>query len=157
VLKIEADNIIFAIDVANHLRLHFGEDIISDLPPSTPSDTNDCVLANAFNFNCRIDGASGGKWYAMFDANTKFEHAEVLANYLGTELIKGFNFYKTGSDDDDWNHPMHDKIPGCIEEHEVGVLLPEEIAKIAIDFDEGFLNEYVKASDDLLEKTLLEE
>ncbi len=53
-MKIENKDLSFLLGLANDLRIAKGDDILEDLPVSTPEDTGCCLVANAFNYGCEV-------------------------------------------------------------------------------------------------------
>lgn len=121
-----AESIIHAVNLANDLRKAFGEDILPDLPPSMPGDSNRCVLAAAFNFNCSVTVASEG-WEVRFSTEHAAQ-AEKLAELLGTEVREGHRqrepYYTLGE-------RTYEPI--------LVVTLPDSIGEIARQFDDEAL------------------
>lgn len=119
-----------AVNAANLFRQIYGEPLIDDLPKAIVRDDENCVLARAFNFNCRISGwddtkrrpewakdSKGYIWGVMFNKED-MDKAKALAEILGTsEYI--------------YNNPH---ASWC------QVLLPAKIAEIAEQFDSGLLD-----------------
>lgn len=120
------------IEFANTVREAGGGNIISELMPSDPNEPDSCLIANALNFNCSIrpdedvvevedlwsyenEYEEGGadllyhsEW-CMFVENE--ELAQKISNAIGTKYV----------------------VAPVIESY--GVVLPDEIAYVAIAFD----------------------
>lgn len=118
-----------AVNAANLFRQKYGVGLLDDLPPSYSEDPEQCVLANAFNFDCQVDGLVQdpnnesapdelrGNWYVKFSVLDE-DKAKSLAEILKTGVYRW--------DDQGDTH--------------LCVLLPKEIARIAEVFDAGNLD-----------------
>ncbi len=113
------------IDFANIVRNAGGGEIISDLMPSYPQDPNSCLIANALNFDCRVDGFNGEDWAMRVEEE---ELARKIASAINCE------YHYDGSDS-----------------NEFAIVLPYNIGMVAKAFDsyrdvelETYNNEYNK-------------
>jgi hypothetical protein len=97
------------IEFANVVRNAGGGEIISDLMPSYPQDPNSCLIANALNFNCRVDGYSGEDWAMRVEE-------EELARKIATAIDSEYHYEGSYS-------------------NEFAIVLPYEIAMVAKAFD----------------------
>lgn len=64
ILKINGDRLEVATEeellaFANSIRQAGGANVLEALLPSTPSDSSECLIANALNFGCQVGTASG--------------------------------------------------------------------------------------------------
>lgn len=124
-----------AVNAANLFRKKYGHDLIDDLPQSKAGDSDKCVLARAFNFDCEVDGLNNyqgnnynpelnNTWFAKFSARDK-DKAEALAKILNTEVV---------SENSDEYKERNNSL------NRVCVILPKKIAEIAVQFDNGNLD-----------------
>lgn len=113
------------IDFANKVREAGGGDLIEALMPSYPSDPNTCLIANALNFECKING-----WRA---ANVEAE--EILdRDILPYKAVDGFLWSMSVETDD-----LAEKIAAALDLPYIDngrVILPGEIASVATKFDD---------------------
>lgn len=111
-----------AVNIANDLRSFFGEPPIDDLPKGIPSESDRCILARAFNFDCKIHPVGinkTGSWVASFDGH--YAEATKFAALLGTTVKSIVRENKSTLN---------------------RVEIPTEIAEIARQFDKGLLPQY---------------
>jgi hypothetical protein len=150
-----------AVNVANDLRQKFGIDVINDLPQSTPENEHNCVLANAFNFDCRVESGNNTAWGVHFEKENKAQ-AEYLAKVLNTEL----NVYTelgTLSTEEyekelEWEAEAEgedvsvDEIRAAFPIINYEVDLPEKIGEIARKFDDLYLDPKYYIDEELAER-----
>lgn len=110
------------LEFANKVRKAGGAEVIPALLPSLPCDPVACLIANALNFGCEVDGTSvlpaehgGGLWMMQFLGGT---HKECLTRR--NAVAKALNLELYGDDEADWP----------------AVLLPEHIGNAALAFDQ---------------------
>lgn len=114
------------LEFANKVREAGGGNPLDALMPATPTASTECLVAKNLNFNCRVaaDLDEDEAWFMEVES-------ESLAKQIGQEL--GLNFYKSSAT---W--------------HGVGewrITLPEEIARVAEDFDKAwYLAEALQAA-----------
>lgn len=99
------------LEFANMVRSGGGGEVIDDLLMSTPQDSSECLIANALNFDCKVNSEHGGAW-SMQSGDEDFNNK--LADIIG---------HGTVSYDQDY------------EDEVVGAILPDKIWKVAVAFD----------------------
>lgn len=132
-------NILKAIDLANVVRSIGGFPLVDDLLPGYVGDSQNCVLANTFNTSCEVFGVpptvrdsdafesvrvelGSNPWFVQFPEE---KYAEALSNELNTPVFHiESKVCDCGSSDCDYNSP-----------ESWGVCLPDDVGKIAADFD----------------------
>jgi len=70
------------IDFANKVRKAGGGNIIDSLMPSTPEQSDSCLIANALNFDCTIEPNSDDTWSMIID---DVDTGEKIAEKLGLD------------------------------------------------------------------------
>lgn len=108
------------LDFANEIRKAGGGELIDELLLSKPKDSNNCLIANALNFDCEVESCDDDNW-AMF---TDSDLSITIADKVG--LKKCFR------QDEIWDEEYGEFI-----EKEIcaGVILPDNIKKVALAFD----------------------
>lgn len=76
------------IEFANLVRKAGGGNIINDLMPSSPEQPNSCLLANALNFDCCVNGG-GEMWYMEVDEE---DLAIKISEAIGTEYTDDIGY-----------------------------------------------------------------
>lgn len=97
------------IKFANAIRSAGGGNLIDSLMPSEPQNSNSCLIANALNFDCEVNGTNG-MW-----------HMEVEDGYLGKEIATKLNL--------DYHYDEECYAAVC------QINLPKEIGYVAEAFD----------------------
>lgn len=133
-------NLDAALEMANKWREVSGQEILSAWIPSTPREPNVCLLARAFNRNCAIR-------YESMGADSSYPM--VGSNHRGRQMISGegiIDFYPTSFDPTDpfdpreqaeENAKLFAETFGLKVRHSYAVVLPDEIALVAWEFDHG--------------------
>lgn len=124
---ISGEALVAAVNLVNDYRRKVGLEPIDDLPKGKPGDVRRCILARAFNFDCRVSpygnpenddeifGSYGG---GIYFSRENEKQARLLGQLLGTEVFDhGGKTY-------------------------LYVDLPANLAKIARYFDYGKLPQY---------------
>jgi len=121
---ISAEAIVAAVNLVNDYRRKVGLEPLDDLPKGDRGDVHRCILARAFNFDCRVspfgheeanDYQFGG---VICFKNQDIDKAKLLSKLLGTELVE------------------HGQS--------ITVDLTPELGKLARYFDFGWLPQYVE-------------
>jgi hypothetical protein len=50
----DKETTVWLLNLANDMRRHKNYPTLADLPESIPQDPTNCIIANAFNFGCRV-------------------------------------------------------------------------------------------------------
>lgn len=120
-MRVDAPEIIAAVELASDLRKRMGKRKLSDLPKGVPHNPRTCILAKAFNFDCRIapspNGRGGRGWYVNFH-NATDAQAEILAKWAEDNGLQPLW----------WGQRAY--------------ALPREVGNVAQKFDNGELPEY---------------
>lgn len=121
------------LDFANKVREAGGGNPIDALMPAVPEDSHQCLIARNLNFNCQVGGEGPAdrdddSWWMTLDSP---ETRDKIAEALGLESADW--------DLTSWEYPS-DVNQDAIEVHtrKYGVLLPERIAEVAIEFDRWY-------------------
>lgn len=132
------------LNFANALRAAGGAGLLTDLPISTPTDADACLIANSLNFSSEVD-ADGDHWH-MKVVEPKFTKDEVVAitKVIGTgePLIFSAHFEEFV--------PLHEweaDIGDPIDMQEISWILPEHIGNAADAFDRGVAFQSYVAAD----------
>lgn len=115
------------LEFANKMRAAGEGDFLDALMPSVPSDTNQCLIANALNFKCSVFGAPGDQedshgdelWAMYFPRNMAHARIRKIAEAVGCEVAEVTD-----------RHDLQAHSRLC-------VVLPEEIGLVAKAFDHG--------------------
>lgn len=113
------------LEFANKVREAGGADVIDALLPSTPEDAHSCLIANALNFKCHVDGWShptitpspkykdgSSKWAMYFPENMSEADRRKIIDAVPGRAVK-------------------DTLTG----HGICMLLPKHIGNAAEAFD----------------------
>lgn len=100
------------IDFANKVRKAGGGNIIDSLMPSTPEQSDSCLIANALNFDCSIEPQINDIWFMIVDD-------VIIGEKIAQELGLKYQVYdETGEFSST-----------------VNIVLPKEIGLVAKAFD----------------------
>lgn len=144
-------NLEAAFELANKWREASGQDILAAWLPSHPVNAKTCLLASAFNLNCAVG-------YMRRDAKVNSDEvvgtAYNWANIDNTSDQDGLAQMDSGSGVIDFNTEedaaLFAKVSGFQQANAYVVELPDEIALVAWEFDNGQYQEYaVKANPDV--------
>lgn len=102
------------LEFVNKGRAAGGANVLEALLPSRPKNPSSCLIANALNFGCTVNG-SGAQWF-MHLPKMKLDRAQKIADALGCPLHGNY-------DDED--------------EGFYGIELPIHITNAAKAFDAG--------------------
>lgn len=136
----EYGNLEAALKLANKWREASGQDILSAWLPSVVADTNQCLLARAFNRHCDVG-------YEIVDY--KHEHYEEYG--VGPEMFSGLgrkrkmrarSGYIEFIDRDDVEKFAEATGLESHSPESYSFILPDEIALVAFEFDHGMHQEY---------------
>lgn len=141
-MSVEA-NLEAAFELANKWREESGQDILAAWLPSHPVDGKKCLLARAFNLNCDVG-------YHRDDANSNSEDvvgtAYPWSNIHNYNSTRGLSQMISGSGTIEFDEPedaaLFAEITGYELFNENTVALPDEIALVAWEFDNGQYREY---------------
>lgn len=132
------------LEFVNKGRAAGGANILEALLPSTPSDRNNCLIANALNFNCEVDvikyhdDIGETTWAMILPPNIGEDRAKSIAEALECELSVVRSVYEVGLGYTDT--PCEFDYPNA----EVRIILPRHIGNAAAAFDaEEAFQEYV--------------
>jgi hypothetical protein len=99
------------LDFANEVRVAGGGEVINELLMSEPTQPNNCLIANALNFDCEVSD-NLGDWAMITDS----EIVEKISSATGLNIIGWSEDYEAY-------------------EEEIGVELPKHIEYVARAFD----------------------
>ena len=134
------ETIAYLLSLANDMRVAGGLEKLDDLPMSEPSNSMNCVIANAFNFNCSVgpsyngDGSNAG--------SILFQSAQDALNYLKVTGIEDYvvldyvDTLELTIDFDSVDAYINDRISY---HGEVMLPLTDELNAIAYNFDRGMI------------------
>ena len=131
------------LDFANKIRAAGGANVLEALLPSTPQDPHACLIANALNFGCRVDGLNSDQWHMELPGSFDFAKAKAIADsveckvaYVASRYDEEKAFWRSvyealdappASDAEDWAEDYDGFV----------ILLPEHIGNAAAAFDDG--------------------
>jgi hypothetical protein len=137
----QTDELAYLLSVSNDMRLAKNSQPLAELPTSEIGDTEHCVIANAFNFGCRVSPNYAG---------ARIENTEI---YLDSKN-KGNIYFKTEADRDTYMKVMNlderwlDTPEHFVPSHETpyGAILTPELNLIATKFDAGKYEDRVQTA-----------
>lgn len=115
----------YLLSLANDFRRANGGDPLEEIPPSRPGIPQDCIIANALNFDSLIFPATESSDAEPRAAFTELEHAERFAKLTGAHHV-----IDRGAEDEEY-----------LGEWRWEVKLTPELNAIALAFDKGLLAE----------------
>jgi len=107
------------LEFANKVRAAGGGNPLDALMPAVPEDISQCLIAKNLNFNCAVNGGSGGGWVMHLEDEAT---ARKIADELG--LPYRTDVYESYEDENGYEVQLRH-----------GVELPEAIGNVATDFD----------------------
>lgn len=97
------------LEFVNRGRKAGAANLLPELLPSDPGNSSQCLIANALNFGCSVDG-HGDNWWMQLPVGMGTDRVDAIAEALGCE-----------------------RVDGCIHR----LRLPKHIGNAALAFDRG--------------------
>jgi hypothetical protein len=128
------DELAFVLNLANDMRREKNDELLEDLPVSEPSNSYNCILANAFNYGCSVMPYQGDRGFRGWENggiqfNTR-EDAETYCKVVG--ILPETIVYTLAE--------VPQRVSGAFYE----APLTRELSDVAQDFDHGIYSEYNK-------------
>lgn len=123
-MKLENDELRYLLDIANDMRAAKGDKKLEDLPKSVPSDGANCLVANAFNYDCTVDPETREIVF------TTQKDRDTYLSIMDISLAQGIDNY------DDWEDEEGNYYSS------VSAPLTHELIDIAEGFDAHLYEEY---------------
>jgi hypothetical protein len=76
------------LEFVNKGRAAGAATLLEELIPSEPNRPSQCLIANALNFGCSVNGNDGG-WYMQLPGNMDMSRVEAIAEALGCSYWHG--------------------------------------------------------------------
>jgi hypothetical protein len=133
-------------ELANKWREATGQDIMAAWFPSTPGSSSKCLLARAFNLNCMV-------FYDSVEAHPEEEEGNYIGRLVPIERDpEGLCWaFVSGSGEIEFelenDAEQFAGVSGYERLGEKTVRLPDEVALVAWEFDNGSYSEYAVEPD----------
>lgn len=140
--EVNKETATWLLNLANDMRRAKEDQLLNDLPLSIPNNSENCIIANAFNYGCQVEPGNGGfiTFQTIEDRNT---YLKVMGMEWSPEEYECdcTEDYFCGCEDKEDTITVTYNGVNLGSYYYANAPMTEELVKIAEDFDEGLLFE----------------